>query len=198
MVYLHTWNTGLNHPVLCIEPSAEMLGIAKSRNGLKLIPATADDFLSKADTYSSQKCNKIIINMSAHLFPDPQGTFYKAYKYLPEDCLLVTTVRSKPTFPMWISLKEKFVRQVSKDEVKMQLEEAGFTVEKVTEVGTVKMTKLDWYNRLRKRVFSTLYEFSDEQIEEGLLELDREWFPGKGESDLVEIRDSITIYIATK
>ena len=99
---------------------------------------------------------------------------------------------------MWMSLKENFVRQVSKDEVKSQLEEAGFTVEKITEVGTVEMTKLDWYDRLRKRVFSTLYEFSDEQIEEGLLELDREWFPGKGESDLVEIRDSFTVYIATK
>ena len=60
------------------------------------------------------------------------------------------------------------------------------------------MTKLDWYDRLRKRVFSTLYEFSDEQIEEGLNELDREWFPGKEDSDLVEISDSLVFYIATK
>jgi hypothetical protein len=97
-----------------------------------------------------------------------------------------------------MSLKEKFVRQVSKDEIKMQLETADFNVKKITEVGTVKMTKFDWYDRIRKRIFSTLYEFSDEQIEVGLLELDQEWFPGKKESDLVEIRDSVTVYIATK
>jgi hypothetical protein len=60
------------------------------------------------------------------------------------------------------------------------------------------MTKLDWYDRLRKRIFSTLYEFSDEQIEEGLVELDQDWFPGKEESDLVEIRDSLLFFIATK
>ena len=175
-----------------------MLETAKSRSGLKPILATADEFFGNADNYSLQKCNKILINMSAHLFPDPQGTFYKAYKYLPEDCLLVATVRSQPTFPMWRSLREKFVRQVSKDEVKTYLDKAGFNVEKTTEVGVVKMTKLDWYDRLRKRVFSTLYEFSDEQIEEGLRELDQEWFPGTEDSDLVEIRDSLTVYTATK
>ena len=67
-----------------------------------------------------------------------------------------------------------------------------------TEIGTVEMTKLDWYDRLRKSVFSTLYEFSDEQIEEGLRELDQEWFPEKEESDLVEIKDNVVFYIATK
>ena len=98
---------------------------------------------------------------------------------------------------MWRALQEKFA-PVSEDEFQVYLEKAGFNVRTSTEVGTVKMTKLDWYDRLRKRVFSTLYEFSDKQIEEGLVELDQEWFPGKEESDLVEISDSLVFYIATK
>ena len=175
-----------------------MLEIAKVKSGLKPILATADDFLSNIDEYGMQKCNKILINESAHLFPDPQGTFYKAYEYLPEDGLLVVTVRSQPTFPIWRSLKEKFVHKVSKDEVKTCLDKAGFNVKKTIEVGMAMMTKLDWYDRLRKRVFSTLYEFTDEQIEEGLKELDQEWFPGIKDTDPVEIKDSLTIYTATK
>ena len=98
---------------------------------------------------------------------------------------------------MWRALQKKFA-PVSEDQFKVHLEKAGFNVKMSTEICTVKMTKLGWYDRLRKRVFSTLYEFSDEQIEEGLKELDQEWFPGKKESNLVEIRDNLVFYIATK
>jgi hypothetical protein len=37
------------------------------------------------------------------------------------------------------------------DEFQIHLGRAGFNVRKMTEVGTVKMTKLDWYDRLRIR-----------------------------------------------
>ena len=174
-----------------------MLQLAESRDGLKPCLTTADAFLTTTND-SIPKCNKVIINESAHLFPDPQSTFLKVHEYLPVDGLLVVIVRSTQcTFPMWRALQEKFA-PVSVDKFQVYLGKAGFNVRMSTEVGKVKMTKLDWYGRLRKRVFSTLYEFSDEQIEEGLAELDQEWFPGKEESDLVEIRDSLLFYIATK
>ena len=173
-----------------------MLQLAKSRGGLKPCLTGADAFLTT--TNGLPKCNKILINESAHLFPDPQSTFCKVHNYLPADGLLVVIVRAtQSTFPMWKALQEKFA-PVSEDQFQVYLEKAGFNVKMSTEVGTVMMTKLDWYDRLRKRVFSTLYEFSDEQIEEGLKELDQEWFPGKEESDLVEIRDSLVFYTATK
>ena len=174
-----------------------MLQLAKSKDGLNPCLTTADAFLTTAND-SVPKCNKVLINESAHLFPDPQSTFLKAHKYLPVDGSLVVIVRAtQSTFPMWRALQEKFA-PVSEDEFQVYLEKAGFNVRMSTEVGIIKMTKLDWYDRLRKRVFSTLYEFSDEQIEEGLAELDQEWFPGKEESDSVEIRDSLVFYIATK
>ena len=194
---MHFILASLNHPVICIDPSAEMLQLAKSRGGLKPCLTTADAFLTTT-TNDLPKCNKILINESAHLFPYPQNTFCKAHEYLPADGLLVVIIRAtQSTFPMWRALREKFA-PVSENEFQVYLEKAGFNVRMSTEVGTVEMTKLDWYDRLRKRVFSTLYEFSDEQIEEGLRELDQEWFPGKEESDLVEIRDSVVFYIAIK
>ena len=191
------WLAGLSHPVICVDPSAEMLQIARSRDGLTPCLTTADNFLTTA-TNDLPKCKKILINESAHLFPDPQATFIKAHEYLSgSDGLLVVIVRAtKSTFPMWRSLRDKFA-PVSEDEFRVYLEKAGFNVRMSSEVSTIEMTKLDWYDRLRKRVFSTLYEFSDDQIEEGLAELDQEWFPGKVESDMVEIRDSLVFYIAT-
>ena len=188
---------GLSRPVLCIEPSAEMLQLAKCRDGLKLCHTTADEFLTTTNP-DLPKCNKILINESAHLFPDPQSTFHKVHKYLPADgLLLVVTRATQCTFPMWRALQEKFA-PVSKDEFQIYLEKAGFNVKVSIEVGTVEMTKLDWYDRLRRRIFSTLYDFSDKQIEDGLRELNREWFPEKEETDLVEIRDSLVFCVATK
>ena len=197
-INLAFYYAGLNHPVLCVDPSAEMLQIAKSRSGLKPCLTTADSFLASTND-GLPRCNKILVNESAHLFRDPQDTFCKALEYLPVDGLLVVIVRAtQSTFPMWKALREKFA-PVSENEFKTYLDNAGFcNVKMMTEIGMVKMTKLDWYDRLRKRVFSTLYEFSDEQIEEGLKELDQEWFPGKQDSDVVEIKDELTFYTATK
>ena len=173
-----------------------MLQIAESREGLKPCLATADAFFTSGG--DMPKYNKILINESAHLFPDPQGSFCKAVKYLPVDGRLVLVTRSTQcTFPMWKAVKEKFA-PVSVDKFREYLDRAGFNVQMTIEVGTTKMTKYDWYDKLRKRIFTLLHEFSDEEIEEGLKELDRDWFPGKEESDVVDIRDSLVYFTATK
>ena len=196
LIIILTLCVGLNNPILCVDPNAEMLQVAESRGGLKPCRATADGFFT--NTKDVPKYSKVLINESAHLFPDAEGTFREALNYLPSNGLLVMIVRATTsTFPMWASLKEKFA-PISEDKFKEYLVKAGFNVQVMTEVGTVKMTKGDWYHRLRKRVFSTLYEFSDEQIEEGLKELDRDWFPGKKDTDIVVISDTLQFYVAMK
>jgi hypothetical protein len=114
-----------------------MLQLAKSRDGLKPFLTTADDFLATTNG-SMPKCNKILINDSAHLFPDPQSTFLKAYEYLPVDGLLVVIVRAtQSTFPMWRALQEKFA-PVSVDEFQVHLGKADLNIRTSTEVGIVK------------------------------------------------------------
>ena len=180
---------------MCVEPNAEMLAIAEKREGCTPYLATADAFLTSD---LKEKYNKILMNESAHLFPDPLGTFRKAAEYLPQDGLLVLIVRARTsTFPMWKSLQEKFT--VFEEDVFQEfLEKAGFTVTITSEVYTVTMTKGEWYDKLRRRVFSTLYEFSDDEIEKGLKEIDRDWFPDKNEADIVDIKDTLVYYHAAK
>lgn len=168
----------------------------ETRDGVKPYLATADAFFSQHST--TTKCNKILINESAHLFPDPQETFYKVFEYLPEDGLLVLIQRSTCcTFPMWKALKE-VIAPVSVDALKEYLDRAGFQVTVSVEVGTTNMTKHDWYDKLRRRIFTMLGEFTNEDIEKGIRELHQSWLPDKGENDVVEIRDSLAIFTATK
>ena len=173
-----------------------MLKVAETRDGIKTCLATADTFLS--DHNNLPKYNKVLFNECAHLFPDTQETFHKVFNYLPKDGVLVLISRSTfCTFPMWKALKDKFA-PVKPEVFKQYLAGAGFKFSLTVEVGVTKMTKCDWYNKLRRRVFTTLSEFSDEEIEDGIKELDREWYPDKKESDVVEIRDSLGFYTATK
>ena len=175
-----------------------MLEISETRDGLKPYLATADAFFSKHNCYTTPKCNKILMNGSAHLFPNPSETFCKVLEYLQEDGLLVLIQRSTYcTLPMWKALKEIYA-PIPVEEFKEYLDRAGFKVTMTVEVGTTKMTKDDWYDKLRGRVFTTLGEFSDEDIEKGIRELNQSWFPDKGENDVIEIRDRIVIFTATK
>ena len=98
---------------------------------------------------------------------------------------------------MWKALEKKFAI-ISIEELRTYLEDAGFKLTMFSEVGTAEMTKSDWYNKLRRRVFTVLSEFSDEEIEEGIQELDQEWLPDKKQSDVVEIKDCMDICCAAK
>ena len=188
---------GLNHPVLCVEPSIEMLHYAEKRDGLIPFLGTADEFLANDDP-KLKHYNKILINESAHLFPSPLDTFKKIAAYLPEDGKLVVIARAQAsTFPMWESMRRTFT-VVKIESFKEMLEKAGFTVKLVQESYAIPMTKKEWYDKLRRRIFSTLYSFSDEEIEEGLKELDRNWFPDTTDLDIVDIKDTMVFYNATK
>ena len=84
------------------------------------------------------------------------------------------------------------------DGYKDLLEDVGFEVTLSVETGTTKMTKHDWYDKLRKRMFTLFSELSDDEIEEGIKEVDQCWFNDKGNSDIVEIRDTLVYFIASK
>ena len=56
---------GLNHPVLCVEPSVEMMHFAEKRDGLIPFLGTADEFLANDDP-KLKHYSKILINGSAH------------------------------------------------------------------------------------------------------------------------------------
>ena len=190
---------GLINPPLCVEPSASMLEVAKARDGITTCLASADGFL---DDYMTRPkiYNKVLINECSHLFPNRLETFRKVYQCLPDDGLLLLILRSGQCgFPMWRELRER--RSPASDSVnafEASLSNAGFVVTMTIETSLTSTTKREWYSKLRKRMFTVLSEFSDEEIEEGIQELDQEWFPEKKEDDTVEFVDDVVFFIATK
>ena len=190
--------SGLKAPVLCVEPNAEMLREAEKWEGVKPYHGSADDFFS---SNLQPRCNKIFVSGSVHYFTDPLTTFRKAALYLPADGIMLIRNRSSEAtlLPLWKSAVEKFLKAYDTP-VPLQtvLEQAGFSVQVITYTYTAEMTKGEWYDKIRQRMICVLNEFSDEQIEEGLKELDRDWLPAKKVSDVVQVDDRWICYIATK
>ena len=81
---------------------------------------------------------------------------------------------------------------------KEYLERVEFHVTMAIESHTTKMAKCDWYDKVRRRIFTTLSQFSDEEIEKGTKELDQSLFHRKMEKDLVEVKDTLVFFTATK
>ena len=179
-----------------MEPNAEMLHEAEKWEGVKSYLGTADKFFS---IDHQPKYKKILINQCAHLFPDPLATFQKAAQYLPTDGMILLIVRDKTTtFPLWKSVREQMSHPEGDNTLHASLEQAGFNIQMFSEMHIVEMTKVQWYDKLRRRIFSTMADMSDEQIEEGLKELDQDWFLGKQDFDTVEINDCLLFYVVTK
>ena len=178
-----------------MEPSADMLLEVEKLEGVKPYHASADDFFA-SDLPSSY--NKILMCQSVHLLPDSLATFEKAAQCLPAGATMAIITRSKGTaFPLWKTIRDRFAFPEVDDILKVNLQKAGFRVQIHSHVYSVKMTKGEWYYKVRQRMFSVLQDQTDGQIEAGLKEVDREFFPGVENTDTVEVRDSVILYIAT-
>ena len=189
----------LNNPILCVDPSIDMLKIAEKKKGLKTCPSTADDFFG-GNYQTDYIYNKLMFLSCANLFQDPYETFRSAFEYLPANGLLVVVQRSTEcTLPLWKSIYAKSIQSSHTiDGYRDQLERAGFQVTLSVETGASTMTKREWYDKLRKRMFTVMSGLSDEEIEEGIREVDREWFCDKEDGDNIEIKDTLVYFVGLK
>ena len=194
------WKKGiLKNPILCVDPSAEMLRGCESREGLVPLRASALEFFRDESKF---RHNKVLLCQNMHIMSDLQETFDAMFKNSPPNfmCVIVAYApRVKMAF--WKTAKERFEEAVKRggpEVVTKALTNAGFKLNITDELIVYTPTKAEWYRNLRNRSFVALESFSDAEIEEGLRELDRDYFPGAANSDRVEVVDNVAVIVATK
>ena len=190
------WKKGiLKHPILCVDPSSDMLQGCKSREGLETLQASAFEFFSEKFHH-----NKVLIAQCIHLWPDHQETFDRMFRNSPQNAVFVVIMSvPKTKRAYWKAARESFEATfVAPDKVEEALGKAGFKLKTTDEVIVYTPTKAEWYRNLRNRSTVCLEPFSDEEIEEGLREVDRDFFAGVLESEQVEVTDNVVVIVATK
>jgi len=167
----------LTTPVLCIDPSKEMLEVAERKEGVRSLYMSAEDWSA-----IEGKVDRIVIRGALHhftreLLPDILSGIFA--KLTPGGRLVVEKPADSFTclpYPARVvALMDSMEPQ--REEVLKLLTEAGFKAECHRHKFLVEKPKMELFESFRARLCSGFSMFSDTEIEEGILEVDSQ-FPG--------------------
>ena len=178
---------GLNNPVWCVDPSAEMQEVARKRKGIYTVQKTAEEFFS--DPKITQCFDLVVVVLSAHHFADPDAVYKGIVRSLRPggtffqfDALSTGHPMFKMATNTWSMHYSKKVSDSERSLREINLQ-GKISQEKFTFPWSVTKSKL--YEMFRGRYTSMLYQLSDEQIEEGIKELDSETLKDVNDDDYI-------------
>ena len=163
----------LTKPVVCVDPSTEMLQVAE-RNGAITVQATAEDFLKSKPPYPLRL---VLLIGCVHHFEDPGFVFSSLTRFMPEDgmCVLLE-YPSETTVPLFMAAKAAFTTVGDRLlDVQRLAESKGFTSKLVSGFEEAEVDKELWYEAIRNRLATVLLNFTDEELEIGIEELEEEF-----------------------
>lgn len=174
----------------CIEPSPAMCDEAEKLPNITAICADAHAFLAEKIPFTKMLLKEVIHHI------DKREIFWKnVYESLPhEGKLLIITRPQHIAFPFFKAAKEVFARNQPPHELfETQLRECEFNVQTTLRSHTFTLPKESWYEMLRHRFMSDLGVFSDQEIEEGIREIEE-----NHQGEVIDIIDNLIFITATK
>ena len=183
----------LKNPVVCVEPSSSMLEILKEKDGVDPVQACIEDFFSLKKY--NKLFNKFLISGSVHHFPDLVAAFTSLFEHLTDNgsCVVVAATNLAVLFE---AARDMFCKTQVRNRnylygVFKHLE-LKWKETKCTYHYTI--PKTECYAALRDRYITHLEQFTDQEIEEGILELDRE-YPNQ---EVMELNIELIVCVVTK
>lgn len=163
----------LQHDIVCVDMCDDMLEKAKKYPGVSILCADALSFAQREDI----AYDKLFIKEAVHHFRDRVNIFKGIYRQLaPKGRLLIITRPSQPEFPFFEAALKAFEQsQPDYTIFRKELERAGFCVNVQLRPYPLTLKKARWFEMLRQRFMSNLANFSDEQIEQGIKELEEKY-----------------------
>ncbi|MCK9373014.1 MAG: class I SAM-dependent methyltransferase [Sulfuricurvum sp.] len=160
----------LQSPALCVEPSKKMLSQIEESDHLKPVHADALSFCTSEIRY-----DKILLKEMIHFVEERKALFQGIKRQLCENGRVLIVTRPKNTpLPFFTAALERFAQgQPSVESLEKELEDAGLRPFSRTEEFSFGISKERWYGMLRNRFMSNLQNFTDEEIEEGIVQLEK-------------------------
>ena len=192
--------SGLSNPIWCVDPSPEMQEVARHRKGLYPVQKTAEEFFW--DPHISERFDRVIAAGSAHHFVNPDAVYKGIIRSLRPGGIFVLSHTLKLGHPFFKSVA-KLVGESFEREWETQVScmrtinlDAKVSHEDFSYPWSVTKSKL--YEMFRCRYISILEHFSDDQIEQGIKELENELFKDVKDDDLINCDRSLAILKAQK
>ena len=167
----------LKNPVLCVEPSEEMLEKAKTRKGVVPVLKTGEEFFD--DPSLNGSLDRVLLKYCFHYLSDPLMVFKDVERSLrPNGLCLILSIRSISCFTRFaeaVGIDTEYHPTEDVHKTSRMLQEANFGVETSLEKFKCNFKKAKFYSMLRGRFMSTLYKLTDKEIEKGIEELEKEF-----------------------
>ena len=168
--------SGLENPVWCVDPSAEMQEVARKRKGVYPVQKTAEEFFS--DPKLSQCFDRVVAVFSVHHFADPVGVYKGMIRSLRPGGIFIQLMTMKDEHPIFKSSTKVFGTYFDRvnDNQKLlrEIECADTRISNYEVTFTEAMIKSKLYDSLRRRYSSELNHLTDDQIEERIKQLEKE------------------------
>ena len=168
---------GLNNKVICIDTCKEMIEKAKNYDNILTMCESASLFSHK----KKMKYDKIFIKEAVHHFENRTEIFTRIYNQLNINGIICILTRPQnPEFPFFKAAIEAFEQSQPDYNIFItELKNAGFKVKMHQKLYPLKIKKGHWFALIRKKFMSHLSQFNDEEIAEGLKELEESLFDSK-------------------
>jgi len=182
----------LKNEVLCVDPSDSMLAEIGRLKGVKPLCMDAHDFAEE----KSGQYDKLLLKGMIHHLADRISLWNKLSERMNENGgLLIVTRPKTPSLPFFKGALASFsAGQPTSGLLVEELEETGFQTEVAVQSYSVYLEKRRWYHLLQSRFMSNLYDFTDDEIEEGIAELEQLYF----DKNVIKIRDDLLFILGKK
>jgi len=181
----------LRQPVTGVDPFPEML--ERIPDGVRVTPLCmgAVEFSELPGEY-----DKVLVKEAVHHVTDRPALFRNLHRRLPPGgILLLVHVPPRLDYPLF----EKALRRCEEwhadpDELAKQLDAAGFRVERDAVDYPLAIPRDMYFRMVQNRYMSVLSSFSDEEIQEGLVEMEHRY----GDRTVLEYNDHFDYLAATR
>lgn len=173
---------------LCVDPALLMLKKEPINDHLIKLCQSAEDFAKEPEG----ELTHILIKEAIHHFENRAQFWQNIKANQPQAKILVVTRPQRPGFVLFEACYERFaLKQPDINTLIDEARQAGFNARWQACAWSVSMPKDRWYNMIRARFMSDLFAFTNEQIEQGIEEID-----AKFSGEIIEFQDTILFMVA--
>jgi trans-aconitate methyltransferase len=176
--------------VFCVEPSKEMYLEAKKIKNICAINENCADFLQLHKEFS-----KILFKEVVHHIQNRPETWEKVFSLLPSrGKLLIVTRPKNTTLPLFRAAFERFAEnQPSEQELLVEFDTTNFILHVEQKAFSFEIKKDTWINMIRHRFISDLQNFTSDEIEEGVQEIQHQY-----PENIISAQDTLLFILAKK
>ncbi|MCF6524692.1 class I SAM-dependent methyltransferase [Streptomyces sp. JJ36] len=160
-------------PLVCVDPSQEMLDQLPDDPRLRPLRATAEELGDPDTALPYDAFDAVLVKEAVHHFADLDATLAGlAGRLAPGGRLLVVTIPPKLDYPLFQEALDRFAdRQPEPEAVAAGMRRAGLAVTHTTEQYRVGIERERWLRLVGNRWMSVLSTFGDEELKRGLEEV---------------------------